>query len=187
MNNRGGSSASYSVLINNVAVALTADGGPSFKNTLSAGDRNTLALAFFFASLDQDAQLAQKVVVIDDPMTSLDEHRLLTTIQEMQRLYGRVSQMLVLSHSKPFLCAIWEGADKVTRSAMRITRDGAGSTLAVWDVRQDCITEHDRRHELVREYIRAGNPANERAVAAALRPILEAFMRVAHPATRRVA
>src|SRR5690606_10483383 len=98
-------------------------------------------------------------------------------------LYGRVSQMLVLSHSKPFLCAIWEGADKVTRSAMRITRDGAGSTLAAWDVRQDCISEHDRRHELVREYIGAGNPANERAVAAALRPILEAFMRVAHPAT----
>lgn len=183
VNNRVGSSASYSVLINNVAVALTADGGPSFKNTLSAGDRSTLALAFFFASLDQDAQLAQKVVVIDDPMTSLDEHRLLTTIQEMQRLYGRVSQMLVLSHSKPFLCAIWEGADKVTRSAMRITRDGAGSTLAVWDVRQDCITEHDRRHEMVREYIGAGNPANERPVAAALRPILEAFMRVAHPAT----
>lgn len=183
VNNRGGSSASYSVLINNMAVALTAEGGPSFKNTLSAGDRNTLALAFFFASLDQDAQLAQRVVVIDDPMTSLDEHRLLTTIQEMQRLYGRVSQMLVLSHSKPFLCAIWEGADKVTRSAMRITRDGAGSTLAVWDVRQDCITEHDRRHELVREYMGAGNPANERAVAAALRPILEAFMRVAHPAT----
>ena len=71
----------------------------------------------------------------------------------------------------------------MTRSAMRITRDGAGSTLTVWDVRQDCITEHDRRHEMVRQYIGAGNPANERAVAAALRPILEAFMRVAHPAT----
>lgn len=183
VNNRGGSSASYNVLINNVAVALTGDGGPSFKNTLSAGDRNTLALAFFFASLDQDANLAQKVVVIDDPITSLDEHRSLTTVQEMQRLYGRVSQMLVLSHSKPFLCAIWEGADKVTRSAVRITRDGAGSTLTVWDVRQDSITEHDRRHELVSEYIMAGNPANERAVAAALRPILEAFMRVACPAT----
>jgi wobble nucleotide-excising tRNase len=183
VNNRGGSSASYNVLINNVAVALTGDGGPSFKNTLSAGDRNTLALAFFFASLDQDPQLPQKIVVIDDPMTSLDEHRSLTTVQEMQRLYGRVSQMIVLSHSKPFLCAIWEGADKVTRSAMRIIRDGAGSTLAVWDVRQDSITEHDRRHEQVREYIRAGNPATERAVAAALRPILEAFMRVAYPSS----
>lgn len=183
VNNRGGSSASYNVLINNVAVTLTGDGGPSFKNTLSAGDRNTLALAFFFASLDQDADLAHKVVVIDDPITSLDEHRSLTTVQEMQQLYGRVSQMIVLSHSKPFLCAIWEGADKVTRSAVQITRDGAGSTLTVWDVRQDSITEHDRRHELVSAYITMGNPANERAVATALRPILEAFMRVAHPAT----
>jgi len=182
VNNRGGSSASYTVLINNVPVALTAEGGPSFKNTLSAGDRNTLALAFFFASLDQEPQLAQKIVVIDDPISSLDEHRALTTVQEMQRLCGRVSQMLVFSHSKPFLCAIWEGADKVTRSATRIVRDGSGSTLSVWDVRQDCITEHDRRHEQVRDYIRIANPATERAVAAALRPILEAFMRIAYPA-----
>lgn len=182
VNNRGGSSASYNVLINNMAVALTTDSGPSFRNTLSAGDRNTLALAFFFASLDQEPQLAQKIVVIDDPMTSLDEHRTLTTVQEMRRLFDRVEQMIVLSHSKPFLCALWEGADSLTRSAMRIARDGAGSTLAAWDVRQDCITEHDRRHELVTEYLRASDPASERAVAAALRPILEAFMRVAYPA-----
>jgi wobble nucleotide-excising tRNase len=182
VNNRGGSSVSYSVLINNVEVSLTADGGPSFKNTLSAGDRNTLALGLFFASLDQDPQLAQKIVVIDDPINSLDDHRSLTTVQEMQRLYDRVSQTIVLSHSKPFLCAIWEGADKVTRSAMRIVRQGAGSTLTEWDVRQDSITEHDRRHEQVRSYILAGTPASERAVAVALRPILEVFIRVAYPA-----
>jgi wobble nucleotide-excising tRNase len=180
-NNRSGSAATYQVLINNVPVALTAEGGPSFRNTLSAGDRNTLALAFFFAALDQEANLNQKIVVIDDPMTSLDEHRSLTTVQEMRRLFGRVAQMIVLSHSKPFLCALWEGADVLTRSAMRIARDGTGSTLAPWDVRQDCITEHDRRHELVSEYLRAGNAATERAVATALRPILEAFMRVAYP------
>ena len=76
INTRGGSSCTYNVLINNVPVALTdATGGPAFRNTLSTGDRNTLALAFFFASLDRDPLLAQKIVVIDDPMTSLDEHR----------------------------------------------------------------------------------------------------------------
>ena len=31
VNNRGGSSATYNVLINNVAVALTTDSGPSFR------------------------------------------------------------------------------------------------------------------------------------------------------------
>ena len=179
---RGGSSATYNVLINTVAVALNAADGPSFRNTLSAGDRNTLALAFFFASLDQDPQLAQKIVVIDDPITSLDEHRRVTTVQEMRELYNRVTQMVVLSHSKAFLCALWEDADKTARSAMRINHVGDGSTLDVWPVQQDCITEHDRRHAQVTEYIQAANPATERAVAAALRPILEAFMRVAYPA-----
>ena len=183
VNSRTGSSCSYNVLINNVAVALTAAEGPSFRTTLSAGDRNTLALAFFFASMDQDPELAQKIVVIDDPMTSLDEHRSLTTVQQMRALLARVSQMIVLSHSKPFLCRLWEGADPVERSAMLICRDGEGSTLAVWDVNQDCITEHDRRHEMVRGYLQAANPAVERQVASALRPILESFMRVAYPAT----
>ena len=120
--------------------------------------------------------------MIDDPMTSLDEHRSLTTVQEMRRLEVRVAQMIVLSHSKPFLCALWEGADTLTRSAMRIARQGAGSTLAVWDVRQDCITEHDHRHELVAQYLQASDPTTERPVAGALRPILQAFMRVAYPA-----
>ena len=47
VNNRGGFSCTYSVIINNVPVSVTAAIGPSFRNTLSAGDRNTLALAFF--------------------------------------------------------------------------------------------------------------------------------------------
>lgn len=183
VNTRGGSACSYSVLINNAAVPQTSDAGPSFRNTLSAGDRNALALAFFFASLEQDPQLARKIVVIDDPMTSLDEHRSLTTVQELRRLLPRVAQIIVLSHSKPFLCHLWEGANTADRSAIRLVRAVAGSTFALWDVRQDCITEHDRRHELVTAYLQAADPGVERQVAAALRPILEAFSRVAYPTT----
>lgn len=182
-NTRAGSSANYKVVINNVPVGLTAtNGGPSFRTTLSAGDRNTLALAFFFASLEQEANLADKIVVIDDPMTSLDEHRSLTTVEEVRGLVDRVRQVIVLSHSKPFLCAMWEGADTQTRSALRIDRGAVGSTLAAWDVHQDCISEHDRRHALVSGHINAANPANERAVAQVLRPILETYLRVAYPA-----
>lgn len=184
VNNRAGSSVNYSVIINNTPVNLTAGaaGGPSFRNTLSAGDRNALALAFFFVSLDRDPQLAQKIVVIDDPMTSLDDHRSLTTVQEIRRLTGRVSQVIVLSHSKPFLCGVWDVADRIARAAIKIVRDGDGSDLTAWDVRQDSITEHDKRHEKVAAYILAADAAIEREVAAALRPILESFMRVSYPA-----
>lgn len=99
----------------------------------------------------------------------------------MRRLANKVNQLIVLSHSKPFLCALWEGADSLTRAAIKITRDQDASTLVSWDVNQDCITEHDRRHALVVDYVRTHSAADERAVAAALRPILESFVRVAYP------
>ena len=189
VNNRGGSSCTYNVVINNVEVPVTADaaGAPAFRSTLSAGDRNTLALAFFFASLDRDPNLASKIVVIDDPMTSLDENRSLTTVQETRRLAGRVTQIIVLSHSRAFLCQLWKGADPNTSAALKILRDVAAgpnvesSTLAAWDVKQDSITEHDRRHALVTSYIAGTQGVNERDVAEALRPMLEAFVRVAYP------
>lgn len=184
VNNRAGSTCNYSVLINAQPVPLSTreEGEPSFKNTLSSGDRNTLALAFFFASLEKDPNRNQRIVMIDDPMTSLDEHRALTTIQEMRRLANDVIQVIVLSHSKPFLCDLWQGTDPALRSACRIVRSNPGSTFADWNVNQDCITEHDRRHAMVREYIQNSVGADERAVATALRPILESFMRVAYPA-----
>ena len=188
VNNRGGSSCTYNVLINNVAVAINGmDGEPCFRNTLSAGNRNTLALAFFFASLDQDPQLSKMIVVIDDPMTSLDEHRSLTTVQETGRLVKRVQQVVVMSHSKPFLCDIWKAADKENRSAMKIVREGDGSILTEWIVSKDLITEHDRRHDAVSTYIKGpvtiqgAQGADERSVAASLRHILEAYVRVAYP------
>jgi hypothetical protein len=155
-------------------------GEPSFRTTLSSGDRSTLALAFFFASLDQDTSLSQKIIVIDDPISSLDEHRSLTTVQEVRRLANRASQVIVLSHNKPFLCRLWEGTDSTLRAALMIARDGAGSTLRAWNVDQDCITEHDRRHTLLREYQDNG-VGDKREVARAIRQVLEAFLRVAYP------
>jgi len=176
------------VVINNTAVPIAggtpAAGGPSFRTALSAGDRNTLALAFFFASLDQRRDLADHVVVIDDPISSLDEHRELTTVQEVRRLTERAGQVIVLSHSKPFLCRLWEGADRAARAALEVSRDGAGSTLRPWDVNQDSVTEHDRRHLALRQYLDANMP-NNREVAAALRPVLEASSASATLSTSR--
>jgi wobble nucleotide-excising tRNase len=98
----------------------------------------------------------------------------------MRRLVHAVDQVILLSHSKPFLCALWQGADTAERAAVKLDREGAGSTLTVWDVNQDAITEHDRRCRLVRDYLGTHNAAEERAVAGALRPILESFIRVAY-------
>jgi wobble nucleotide-excising tRNase len=180
---RAGSTCTYNVAIGTATIAVGGNatpGNPSFRSTLSAGDRNTLALAFFFASLDRDPNIGGKVVVIDDPITSLDEHRHLTTVQEIGRLAQRVGQRVVLSHSKPFLCQVWEGADKTAREAIEIARSGDGSTLRGWVVHHDLISEHDRRHALLRDYL-VNSPPDNRKVAEALRPVLERFVRVAYP------
>jgi wobble nucleotide-excising tRNase len=171
-------------VINNIPVAVAggtpAPGQPSFRNTLSAGDRNTLALAFFFASLEQDPNRANKVIVIDDPISSLDEHRSLTTVQELRRLAQQTSQVILLSHSKPFLCRTWDGADRHSRAALELARDGDGSTIRCWEVDQDCYTEHDRRHKALRCYLE-GAPQDNREIARSIRPSIEAFLRVAYP------
>lgn len=181
---RGGPSCTYNVVINDtpvpIGIADLGPGNPSFRNTLSAGDRNTLALAFFFASLDQNAGLANKVVVIDDPISSLDEHRALTTVQEIRRLAQRAAQVIILSHNKPFLCRLWEGADSTLRAALEVVRDPSGSTVRAWDVDEDSITEHDRRDARLRDYLTTGT-GEMREVARSIRLHLEAFLRVARP------
>jgi len=183
-NTRGGPACNYNVVINNTAVNVGGGdpqaGDHSFKNVLSAGDRNTLAIAFFLASIELDPNKANRIVVIDDPVSSLDENRSLTTVQEVRRLVNQVNQVVILSHSKPFLCRVWEGAPPNLRAALQVVRQGADSTIDTWDVNNDSITENDRRHEVLRDYLANGGQ-NEREVAVSIRPCLEAFFRVAYP------
>jgi wobble nucleotide-excising tRNase len=182
---RGGPTCNYNVVINTVPVPIAGgdrpQGKPAFRNTLSAGDRNTLALAFFFASIDQDPNAKNKIVVIDDPISSFDEHRSLTTVQELRRLAAKTEQVIVLSHRKSFLCQIWDSSDQTSRAAIRVARVGSGSTLVSWDVSADSETEHDRRHALLKGFMNGSATSDQREAAIAIRPVLESFLRIAYP------
>ena len=179
-----GSTSNYNVVINNTPISVGSNknpsGGPSFRNSLSAGDRNTLALALFFSSLAQDPNLAKTLVVIDDPMLSLDDHRSLTTVQAVRALAERAGQVIVLSHNKRFLCDVWNRADRKECLPLEISQNGDKSTICTWNVSQDAITVHDQRHMLLNGYA-ANQSGTRREVAAAIRPYLEGFIRVACP------
>lgn len=181
-NPRGQPSSEYYVVINRERVALSVEGSsaaPSFGSALSAGDRTTLAFAFFLASLRQDPRLATRLVVIDDPISSLDDYRTTTTAMEVRSLAEVVSQLVLLSHSKRLLCTVWEHAPE-NSSAHEIRRQGEASEIVRWNVHQEAASEYDQRHDLIRRYVRDGGSREvAKSVATALRPTLEGYLRVA--------
>ena len=150
----------------------------SFRNTLSSGDRNTLALAFFFAQLQLDANLSDCVVVIDDPASSHDDGRSLVTAQELRCLVDDATQLVLMSHRKSLLCSVWEHTDPADAASIEVRRSPTGSTIQVWDINDAAITEYDRGHQLLRDY-HAGRSTDSRSAAIALRRVLEGFLRTA--------
>ncbi|MFC1548139.1 AAA family ATPase [Candidatus Neomarinimicrobiota bacterium] len=183
-NPRGIPSSTYMIEINSrhVAVAGTdyTHGEHGFRNTLSSGDRNTLALAFFFAWLGQEQNLNSVTVAIDDPISSLDDSRAITTAQEIRNLAGRVQQLILLSHSKQLLCTVWQHADRSACTALEIVRTSSGSEIVPWNIHEASITEHDKYHELLRGYDQ-GSIRDKDRVAQSLRPFIDGFLRIVYP------
>ena len=183
-NLRIGSTSTYDAQVGGASVAVgnpsATDAAPSFSNVFSGGDRTTLAFAFFLASLEQLDHLGDTVVVIDDPISSMDADRSLTTVQEIRALTLRAGQVIVLSHDKRFLCRIWEHANHKESVAFEIARSQDGSTLRSWNVAEDSLTEHDRRHFVFQEYLDLGT-GNMLEVARNIRLHLEGFLRTACP------
>lgn len=184
--NPGGQpSTQYHLSISGTRVPVDGETGePQFKNTLSGGDRSTLAFAFFLAALKNEPELDEHVVVIDDPLSSLDAFRSLVTENEIARLMDESHQLVVLSHNKSLLCGLWQKRSATEGAALEVRRSGgSASVLETWDVNSASITDYDRRHERLRQYVREGGSIEDgRRVAADLRPLLEGFLRVASPA-----
>ncbi|MHB1036887.1 MAG: AAA family ATPase [Pirellulales bacterium] len=181
----GRPSTAYHLLIRKKKVPLATKkqdvAEPCFGNALSAGDRTTLALSFFFASLDLDPDLSRKIVVIDDPVSSLDDGRTITTVYEVRRVSCKARQLIVLSHNKAFLCRLHKHAKPDHLSALALSRCGDGeSRLMPWEPSEDELTAYDRRHQLLRRF-KDGIVPNIRQVAESLRPVLEGYLRVAFP------
>lgn len=184
-NQRSGATSTYSAKIGEASIELVkanpSENEPSFKNVFSGGDRRTLAFAFFLVSLDQHPDLAHTIVVIDDPMSSMDEGRSLTTAQLIRNLSRQAGQVIVLSHSKQFLYRLWQGTHHAESTALEIIRHPQNSsTLRQWDISENLLSEHDRRHKILTEY-RDKGIGKPREIAREIRLHLEGFLRVACP------
>ena len=73
-----------------------------FKAGLSEGERQIISLAFFFALIDNDENKAKKVLVFDDPITSLDAPNLKKLADLICQKGRKFSQFIVFTHHPLF-------------------------------------------------------------------------------------
>jgi len=155
--------------------------GCGFATTLSEADKRTLAFAFFVARLKADPNLAGKLVVLDDPVSSLDRNRRHQSIRLIATLAGDCKQLLVLSHDAYFVRELRERlADRkpaaIVPSIISIKRVQLGySAFAPCDIDDVCASDYYRHHRLVADYVDGKSATNSRDVAKAIRPLLEGY------------
>lgn len=73
-----------------------------FKEGLSEGEIQVLSLCFFFAFLDIQKDKKQKVLVFDDPITSLDNSNLSCLVDLIAEEQKNFSQTFVFTHHRTF-------------------------------------------------------------------------------------
>jgi wobble nucleotide-excising tRNase len=120
-------SVDYSISIDGVSVPLgkpaIVKDVPCFGNTLSDGEKNLFALALFMAHLKNRADLAD-VVVVDDPVNSLDQERRLLIADSLVSMTSSLSQVVVLTHEPRLAHMLYRTAASDVRKMLCIRREG---------------------------------------------------------------
>ena len=183
----GVAASSYQLVINRTAIDVgdskTPVDRPSFKNTLSAGDRTTLALAFFLAHLERDPGSAGKLVVFDDPFNSQDAFRRRQTVHEIMKVARNCAQVIVLSHDATFLRQVWEKAPAADRVSLTITDHRAqGSKLLPIDLEAACRGRTVTDIDDLQTYLTSGAGALLDIIRK-MRVVLETHCRTTYPSS----
>ncbi|MGB2842607.1 MAG: AAA family ATPase [Halobacteriota archaeon] len=105
------------------------------KYSLSEGDKNSLAFAFFLAKLSLDAQISDKIVVFDDPVSSLDRTRRKRSVEYICDLATKAKQVIVLSHNDNFIFELYEKLIKfgIEENTLKIDN----GDIKEWDVKEE--------------------------------------------------
>ena len=180
----GTPSSHFQIEINNESIDLgddrTPETTPCFKTALSAGDRSALALAFFFATLRQDPNLASRVVVLDDPFSSQDRFRRAATQYLIARLAEDCDQVVVLSHDPHFLNAVEQGSQAIGIARLQTSAAGDAVEISPCDLGTiiGCPLAAERARLTAYVSDGQGTPID---VARAIRPVLEGHLRQGTP------
>lgn len=178
-------SVDYSISVDGVSVPLGKPAAvkdvPCFGNTLSDGEKNLFALALFMAHVKNRADLANVVVVVDDPVNSLDQERRLLIADTLVSMMDSLSQVVVLTHEPRLAHMLYRSADSDVRKVLCIRREGNTSCVREWGTMdRDLATDYFRNYFAIADYV-TGDAMSWEVASRSLRPFLEDYLRQRFP------
>jgi len=152
---------------------------PSFKYSLSEGDKSALALAFFLTKLELDGNIQDKIIVFDDPVSSFDLNRKSTTINKLIAFGQQAKQLFVLTHNIVFACEFWKSANQIslTSQCSKIEFLGNTSCIVEFNIDTETLSSILKDSLAITNYLTNGclSDQERRGVARCLRPALESY------------
>lgn len=170
----------YGLEINGHNITIKDRSNTSLKYYLSDGDKNALALSFFLARMDMLPDLNSYTVVVDDPFTSFDSQRKMTTISQLAKLSKKVGQFFLLTHDINFANDFNKSISNETLN-LKIQNYRNSSALFSYELHLETLTGFNKDLLTLRNFI--NNPSEEdsvylREVIRCIRPTIEGLFRI---------
>lgn len=155
---------------------------PSFRYSLSEGDKTALALAFFLAKLDVGGNLQDKIIVFDDPVSSFDLNRKSTTISNLISFGQQAKQLFVFTHNILFAVDFWKSVcqNSNSKQCSKIEFLGTSSCIVEYDIDVDNYSAILKDSISIKQYLANGcfDDISRRNIARCIRPALESYFRL---------
>lgn len=147
-----------------------------FKTVFSESDRRALALAVFIAKIELKSsdEKAKTIVILDDPVTSFDDNRIINSIDIFKELLNSLGQIIVLTHYSNFLKTFFERTKdgSINTKFLKIEKALSSSKFSTESKENFTDTIYEKKFKKIIGFI---NGEHSESIQSDLRPFLESL------------
>lgn len=129
----------------------------NFHKVFSESDKRALALSIFCARLDslEGTDLDNKVIILDDPVTSFDDNRIINSINLFKSYTNSVAQLIVLTHYPHFIKRYCQRGmnDTLNPIFIEIKRDASTSFLETVNEKKFTQSMYEEKFSKIMKFI----------------------------------
>lgn len=144
------------------------------KYILSEGDQRALAFAYFLFELDQHENEQNKIIVFDDPISSLDlSRKSIIAYKIAEEMRKGTNQVIVLSHDISFI----EKLEHFCNKAKYYVLTNTSNVVEDLNIRDYVLSDEKIYKKFIRDAINNNTYENTVIAMMALRPLFETGLR----------